>query len=184
MRRFLLVGFLWISACSGTASGSSSDGGSSAVPEGGSPLATGTCAFTLDGKAYTLPGYATMNGSGNLRVECAAGDTSLELGAGNATYRGPAEYTFAPQKIDGGDLELTTSDAVYEATWGSDPKTACIVDVTKGVATDDPPAGSDVEGTFHCTAVPRLNKMGVGGHGTDVSGTFDITAGAFAVTVR
>jgi hypothetical protein len=98
------LGLVALAGCSGGSSGpiyTEGPGGggvgpSPVIPEGGSPLANGTCSFTLDAKVYTLPGYAMMNGGGNLRIECGLSDMSLELGAGNATFDGPGEYPFLP----------------------------------------------------------------------------------------
>lgn len=163
-------------ACSVTTSGGSAEGG---APPSGNALANGTCTFQVEGKTYNLPGFATMNGSGNLRMPFTDGTVSLELRAGNGTYKGPGDYTFAPQLLDG-DLTLNTPDADYDATVnlsGNDPRTACTITITP--ITDFAPKGSQIQGTFHCTAVHYRNRDG-GGDG----GASDILNGAFNVVIR
>lgn len=169
--------------CSGDPQTSPVGGAPGGDSGSGLPLASGTCSFDLAGAGYTLPGYAMMNGSGNLRMEFGSNDVRLELGAGNATFDGPGEYAFAPQKLDGGLLTLTTADAEYDATSGNDLATACVVDVAVSPVSQDPPTGSVIQGTFQCTAVPRYPMSG-GIRAEQSNGEFDFTNGSFNVTVR
>ncbi len=172
--------------CSGdpqSAGGGGSSGGGAGGSGSGLPLANGTCSFAVAGATYGLPGYAEMNGGGNLRIECGSSDGQLELGVGNATFDGPGEYTFAPKKLDGGLLTFTTVDSVYDATAGTDFATGCVVDVNVSPVSQEPPTGSPIQGTFQCTSVPRY-PFSNGERAEQSSGEFDFTNGAFNVTVR
>jgi hypothetical protein len=189
LMKWLIFTVALAAGCSGSSSGSvgagdGGGGGGPTIPEGGSPLANGSCSFTLGGAAYTLPGFASMNGTGNLRIACATSDVSLSLGIGNPTYKGPGEYTFSPKKLDGGLLRLTTSDALYDATTGTDVRTACIVELTKSPVTDDAPPGSPIGGTFSCSAVPHYAQAGTDKWAEKPDGTFDIRNGTFDLAVR
>jgi hypothetical protein len=193
MRRFsemttVLAGFLALIACSSSSSSGITDGGyadATPIPEGGSPLANGTCSFGFEGTTIVLAGYASMNGSGNLKIQCASAMISLSLGIGDPTYDGPGEYAFSPDKIDGGNLELVTTDARYDATMPGTVQTGCIVDVTVAPANDNnPPVGSAIAGSFHCTALPRRAKIADGQFDNQPSGSADVTAGTFSLAIR
>jgi hypothetical protein len=191
MVRFLFVlATVASTSCSGTSSTGTSGGGTDGgpnptIPEGGSPLANGSCSFTLEGTAYDLPGYAMINGSGNMILDCATSAVALKLQIGDPTYDGPGEYTFAPNKIDGGNMTFTLSDHVYDATSGSNVATACIVDVSVAPPNNsNPPVGSAIQGTFHCTAVPRYPKQPNGVRALQSDGSADFTSGAFNLAIR
>jgi hypothetical protein len=125
-----------------------------------------------------------MNGSGNLVITCALKDISLEIQAGDGTFNGPGEYSFAPSKLDGGSFRLSTTDGVYDATMVSpDVRTGCIVEVTTAPV-GDVPKGSAIVGTFTCTAIPRFPWIDPDPFSNQSDGVFDFTNGTFNLSVR
>lgn len=171
-------------ACSGSPSSPIESGPATADAGGGATnaLANGTCVFTLAGKSRSLPGFATMNGSGNLHVSCAAATDALLLQVGNGDYEGPGRYSFGPG-LNRGSIEFEESSALYNSHGAKDPKMACVVDVTQAPASSLPPKGSPIAGTFRCTAVPRFAKSEDSISRTSEGGA-DFDEGAFRVSVR
>ena len=188
-------------ACSGSSGGqlftaddAATDGGSSGGPSGpdaqfldgspDNPLATGTCVFTLDGTAYTLPGFSTMNGSGNLNVRCSDKEHELELDVGNSTYEGPGTYVFSSQ-LQKGSLKFSTPKAVYAVGFGNTSASAtCTVVITEAPKSSFAQPGSTTKGTFTCTDVARFPKDEKGKVEKDSNGKFALTDGVFGMRVR
>ncbi len=185
----MVLGLLLTVACGGSSTstvGGSSDGGAAGGDGGaGSPLANGMCSFTIAQQTYDLPGFANMNGSGNLVIQCATSAVSMELDVGNGSYQGPGQFSFSP-KLRDGSLTITTATARYEAGSGNNIQTACTVTVSTAPVSDYPPAGSAIGGTFSCTAVPRypVKNPDAGTFASASDGAFDIQSGAFNLAIR
>lgn len=147
------------------------------------PLATGTIVFTLDGRSYEIPGFARMHGQGNLELPFADRESTGELRIGQGTYNGPATYVFSSQ-LRRGSFDLETSSAKYNAgDRSASAATTCTVVVTLAPASMAPPVGSEIRGTFTCSAVRRFPKTGKD-FADQSDGSFDLTSGAFAFVVR
>ncbi len=191
MRIFALLFVALPLACSGSSGtdlvgvgnrGSGPDGG--AVDASENPLATGTCAFTIDGTSFSLPGFAAMNGSGNLDVRCADGARKLDLDVGNGTYVGPGAYAFSEQ-LSRGSLDIETPTHFYRVNFArGGPATTCTVNITEAPASSFAPIGSAIKGTLTCTAVQRFPKDAKGRAANESDGSFALTGGGFALTIQ
>lgn len=195
MRIFALLFLALPLACSGSSGtdlvgAGSSSGSSGSTPDGGAvdasenPLATGTCGFAIDGTSFSLPGFAAMNGSGNLEVRCADATRKLDLDVGNGTYRGPGQYAFSDQ-LRRGSLDLETPTHFYRVGFSSGgPAATCTVNITEAPATSFAPLGSAIKGTLTCTAVQRFPKDDKGRAAKESDGSFNLTAGGFALSIQ
>ncbi len=195
MRIFALVFLALLLGCSGSSGtdligSASSSGGSNGNPDGGAvdasenPLATGTCGFTIDGASFSLPGFAAMNGSGNLDVRCADGARKLDLDVGNGTYRGPGAYAFSEQ-LRRGSLDIETPTHFYKVGFtNGGAATTCAVNITEAPDTSYAPIGSTIKGTLTCTAVQRFPKDEKGRAAKESDGTFNLTGGGFALAIQ
>jgi hypothetical protein len=195
MRFFAFVFLLILPACGGSSGSSLIGNASSGGPDAassvdasdgspGNPLATGTCAFTIDGAAVSLPGFAAMNGSGNLQVRCADATRTFDLDVGNGTYEGPGSYAFSSQ-LNKGSMDFETSTHVYRVGSGTGgPATTCAVVITEAPPSNYAPKGSDIKGTITCTAALRFPKDEKGRAARESDGTFDLTGGSFALKAQ
>lgn len=147
------------------------------------PLATGTIVFSLDGQNYEVPGFARMHGQGNLELAFADQVNSGELRVGQGTYNGPGTYVFSSQ-LRRGSFDLETPLAKYNVGDRSAPAaTTCSVIVDVAPAGLASPIGSEIRGSFSCSAVRRFSKVDAAAT-QDSDGTFDLSNGAFAFRVR
>jgi hypothetical protein len=143
------------------------------------PLATGWCNFTLGGRELQLPGYAWMNGSGNLKVECADAQSRADIDVGNATYRGPGRYEFSG-RLNAGDVDLVTATHIYRL---EDDASACRVDVDEAPNSNLAPPGSQITLRLACQRLVGYPRGDDGRPTKSSDGRADVT-GSVRVLVR
>lgn len=129
------------------------DGGAEDARSDASLLPIGTCTFQATGVVSgprSGTAYASMNGSGNLKVFCgdfpgAAGE-QLELAIGNGTYDGARAYAIDQTHHDG-NVRYT----VDKKTLSPESLSAgCLVTVTSAPSGSLAPRGSAIVGSFTC----------------------------------
>ncbi len=130
------------------------------TPAGTTPsIPDGTCSLTLvDGATKTSwsgTPRVSMNGSGNLRVECIpkSGDDRVVLAFGNGTFDGPRRYLSDEASSDG-DVRYENPDrGDYRSHTKGGNCTLVLTEAKLDALGSSVPVGERVAGTFACQSI-------------------------------